>query len=122
MISPGIVRGIRIHLEAKPESLDYVCDERGTQMWIDPQTSKCSPFSPLSPECWFREKEKGEGLAASLAVLGQAPESVVQEFPSERHYINLVPGILNLLPFPIYVGNRECPEGNQIDAGHQFGD
>ncbi len=40
----------------------------------------------------------------------------IGEFSSQRRYINLVPGILNLLPFPIYVGNRECPERNQIDA------
>ena len=44
-------------------------------------------------------------------------ESVIREFPFQRCYINYVSSILNLFPFPIYVGNRECPEGNQIDAG-----
>jgi hypothetical protein len=44
-------------------------------------------------------------------------ESVIREFPFQRCYINDVSSILNLFPFPIYVGNRECPEGNQIDAG-----
>jgi hypothetical protein len=32
--------------------------------------------------------------------------------------VHLIPNSLNLFPFPVYVGNRECPERNQIHAGH----
>ena len=41
---------------------------------------------------------------------------MIREFPFQRCYIDLIPNVLNLFPFPIYVGNRECPAGNQIDA------
>jgi len=57
------------------------------------------------------------GGSAIYSVFIYVSESVIREFPFQRCYINYVSSILNLFPFPIYVGNRECPEGNQIDAG-----
>ena len=57
------------------------------------------------------------GGSAIYSVFIYVSESVIREFPFQRCYINYVSSILNLFPFPIYVGNRECPEGNQIYAG-----
>ena len=37
---------------------------------------------------------------------------------SERLYLNLMPGSLTLLPFPINIGDRERPKRNQINSGH----
>ena len=37
---------------------------------------------------------------------------------SERLYLNLMPGSLTLLPFPINIGDRERPKRNQINSRH----
>ena len=62
-------------------------------------------------------KRRGYTCSLCHSVFIYVSESVIREFPFQRRYINYVSSILTLFPFPVYVGNRECPEGNQIDAG-----
>jgi hypothetical protein len=65
-----------------------------------------------------REIEQSSFVFSESGLSSIASALAVREFPFQRLDINHVHRVLNSLPFPIYVENRKCPEGNQIEARH----